>query len=70
MFILSTNVDQKSLETEFSIAISPPTGNKWKSKTLFLAVFDCHLDLSGVKMQDTNVDKFHPIAHSLSDTHF
>ena len=45
------------LETEFLIAICHPTGDKWQSKTLFLAifdprssivkvVFDCHL--SGV----------------------
>ena len=37
---ISTNVDQKSLETEFSIAICRPTGDKWQSKTLFLANFD------------------------------
>ena len=35
--ILSTNIDQKSLETESSIAICRPTGDKWQSKTLFLA---------------------------------
>ena len=29
--ILSTNVDQKSLETEFSIAICRPTGDQWQS---------------------------------------
>ena len=34
--ILPTNVDQKSLETEFSIA----TGDKWQLKPLFLAMFD------------------------------
>ena len=34
------NVDQKLLATEFSIAICRPTGNKWQSKTLFLAIFD------------------------------
>ena len=28
--ILSTNVDQNSLETEFSIAICQPTGDKWQ----------------------------------------
>ena len=55
--ILTTNVDQKSLKTEFLIAICRPTGDKWQSKTLFLAisdplssivkgVFDCRL--SGV----------------------
>ena len=27
--MLSTNVDGKSLETEFSIAICRPTGDKW-----------------------------------------
>ena len=40
MLILSTNVDQKSLETEFSIAICRTTGDKWQSKTPFLAIFD------------------------------
>ena len=34
------NVDQKSLETEFSIVICRPTGDKWQSKTLFLSIFD------------------------------
>ena len=38
--ILSTRVDQKSLETEFLIAICRPTGNKWQSKRQFLVVFD------------------------------
>ena len=38
--VLSTNVDQKSLETEFSIVICHPAGVKWQSKTLFLAIFD------------------------------
>ena len=33
------NVDQKSIETVFSIAIYPHTGDKWQSKTLFLAIF-------------------------------
>ena len=52
--ILSTNVDQKSLETVFYIAICRLAGDKWQSKTLFLmifgsrssivnSVFDCHL---------------------------
>ena len=40
MLILSTKVDQKSLETEFSIAICHPTGDKMKSKKLFLKIFD------------------------------
>ena len=34
------NVDQKSLETEFLIAICRLTGNKWQLKTLFQAIFD------------------------------
>ena len=33
------SVDQKSLETEFFIAICRPIGDKWQSKTLFLAIF-------------------------------
>ena len=43
--MLSTNVDQKSLETEFSITICRPTGDKWQSKTLFLAIFDPRLSI-------------------------
>ena len=61
--ILSTNVDQKSLETVFSIAMCRPTGDKWQSKTLFLAFFyprssivkgvlDCRLP--GVVMPHSN----------------
>ena len=38
--ILLRNVDQKSIETVFSIAICRPTGDKWQSKTLFLSIFD------------------------------
>ena len=38
--VLSTNVDQKSLETEFWIAICHLTGIKWQSKTLFLVIFN------------------------------
>ena len=38
----STDVDQKSSETEFPIAIRRPVGNKWQSKMLFLAIFDPH----------------------------
>ena len=34
------NIDQKSLETEFLIAICRQLGDKWRSKTLFLAIFD------------------------------
>ena len=36
----STNVDQKSLETAFSIAFCRQSGDKWQSKTLFLSIFD------------------------------
>ena len=43
--ILSTNVDQKLLETEFSIVICRPTGDKWQSKTPFLSIFDPHLSI-------------------------
>ena len=38
--ILSTNVDKKSLETEFLIVICRLTGDKWQSETLFLSIFD------------------------------
>ena len=38
--ILLTNVDQKSLEAEFLIAICRLTGDKCQSKTLFQAIFD------------------------------
>ena len=40
MLILLTKVDKKSLETEFSIAFYHQTGDKWQSKTLFLAISD------------------------------
>ena len=40
MSILLRNVDKKTLETEFSSGICRPTGDKWQSKTLFLAIFD------------------------------
>ena len=40
MPVLSRNVDQKSLETEFLIAICRHTDDKWQSKTLFLSIFD------------------------------
>ena len=38
--ILSSIVDQKSSETEFSIAICRQSGDKWQSKTLFLAILN------------------------------
>ena len=52
--ILSRNVDKKSIETVFLIAICCSTGDKWQLKTLFISifaphssivdsVFDCHL---------------------------
>ena len=33
-------MDQKSLETVFSIAICCQSDDKWQSKSLFLAIFD------------------------------
>ena len=36
----STNVDQKSIETVFSIVICRQCGDKWQSNTLFLTIFD------------------------------
>ena len=42
MLILLTNADQKSLEIESLIAICRQTGDKWQSKTLFVAIFDPH----------------------------
>ena len=38
--IENVNVEQKSLEIEFLIAIFRPTGDRGQSKTLFLAIFD------------------------------
>ena len=38
--ILSTNVDKKSFETEFLIAICRQSGDKWRWKILFLVIFD------------------------------
>ena len=38
--ILLRNVDQKLIETVFSIAICRHTGDKWQLKTLFLSIFD------------------------------
>ena len=43
--ILSRNVDKKSIETVFLIAICRPTGDKWQSKTLFLSIFDPHYSI-------------------------
>ena len=37
---LKTNVDQKSIETVFLIAICCQWGDKWQLKTLFLLIFD------------------------------
>ena len=71
--ILSTNVDKKLLETEFLIAICRQTGNKWQSKTLFLAVFDpCLLivksvldcQLPGVIHMSQHSVKFDVMEHS------
>ena len=38
--ILSTKVDLRWFETRFLIAVPPPTGDKWQSKILSLAIFD------------------------------
>ena len=43
--ILSTSVDRKSLETGLSIAICRLTGDKWQSKTLFIAIYDPRLSI-------------------------
>ena len=40
---LSTNADQKYIETVFSIAISRQSGDKWQSKTQFLNILDLRL---------------------------
>ena len=48
MLIRMMNVDQKKLETEFLIAISRPTGNKWQSKTLVVAISDPRLLIKSV----------------------
>ena len=72
---ISTNVDKKSLETVFFISICRPTGDKWQSKTLFLAIFDqcssivksvsdCHL--SGVRVFCTSIQWARNLVLSLS----
>ena len=38
--LLLTKADQKSLETQFLIAICRQVGDKWQSKSLFLTIFD------------------------------
>ena len=43
--ILLRNVDQKSLGTEFLIAICRNSGDIWQSKTLFLSIFDLCLSI-------------------------
>ena len=43
--ILSRNVDKKSLEIEFWIAICRHNGDKWQLKTLFLSIFDPRLSI-------------------------
>ena len=77
--ILSTNVDQKSLETKFLIAICRHIGDKWQSKTLFLSIFyprssivkgiyDCHL--SGVNIIDKKLAQSHvPLHIALESEH-
>ena len=48
MPILSRNVDKKSMETVFSIAICRPTGDKWQSKNTVSIDFDLHLTIFDV----------------------
>ena len=43
--LLSHCAPQKSLETEFSVAICCQSGDKWELKTLFLAIFDLHMSI-------------------------
>ena len=45
MQIQLRNVDQKSIETMFLIAICRLTGDRWQSKKLFLSIFDPHLSI-------------------------
>ena len=45
MLVLSTNVDLRLFETEFSIAVGRPTGDNWQWKTQFLAICDPHLSI-------------------------
>ena len=70
--IISTNVSQKSLETEFSNAICCSTVDKWQTKTLFLtileprssivkSVFDCRL--SGVLFPILSIHHGTPTSH-------
>ena len=42
MLLTIDKMDQKSLETVFLIAICRQSGDKWKSKSLFLMIFDLH----------------------------
>ena len=44
------SVDQKSLETVFSIAICPHSGHKQQSTALFLTILDVHVSSSIVIM--------------------
>ena len=59
--ILSTNIDLRSLEIKVLIVVCRPTGNKWQSKTLVVAisdprslivkrVFDCRLSCVETKL--------------------
>ena len=49
-------MDQKSLETVFSIAFCRPTGDKWPSKTLFLTIFDISSSIVLTLIISMNVD--------------
>ena len=44
----STNGDQKTIETAFSIAICCQRGDKWRSKTRLLTILSTNLDSIGV----------------------
>ena len=72
IIILSKNIDQKSLETEFSIAICRLIGDKWQTKTLFQAIFDlrpsivksifdCHLPGVRLVRSDMGFDSTKPV---------
>ena len=64
--LLSTNTDQTSLETEvFFIAICRQLGDKWQSKTLFLAFFNQCLSIvkSAFECRLYPVCKYHVLSN-------
>ena len=52
MLVLSTNVNKKSLETEFLIAIRPHLDDKWQSKTLLLVIYDLRSSIENTVSSD------------------